>query len=233
VELSKPALNVQDLQARKRTQAVLVHSLDQILRLLHPIMPFITEEIWQKLPLQRPAPSIMIAPYPEPNRRLEDPEAEAQMAPIIEAIEGIRTIRGETSVTPSARMHALIHSADSSVRQSLEQWRHYLMPLAGLSSLDISVPGPKPAQAALFVGEKSGIEIFVPLAGLIDLGEERSRLGKEIQRVEADLAAIHRKFENPNFASKAPREVVERERARADELNLRRAKLQENLNRII
>ena len=155
------------------------------------------------------------------------------MAPVIEAIEGIRNIRGESNVSPSMKVPAVIQSADRDVRQGLERWRHYLMPLAGLSSLEISAPGPKPQQAAAFVGVKTGMEIFVPLAGLIDLNEERARLTKEIQRVDADLESVRRKFDNPNFAAKAPREVVEKERARADELNLRRAKLQENLNRII
>jgi valyl-tRNA synthetase len=232
LELSKGTLYGEDLPARRRTQAVLVHSLDQILRLLHPFMPFITEEVWQKLPLARAVDSIMIAPYPSPYPRLEDPEAESEMAPLIEAIEGIRTIRGESNVAPSMKIQALIQSADPTVRQNIDRWRHYVMPLAGLSSLEISPPGAKPTQAAAFVGERTGMEIFVPLAGLIDLDEERVRLAKEIERVDADIELVRRKFENPNFAAKAPREVVDRERARADELSTRRTKLQENLNRI-
>jgi len=233
VELSKGALSGGDPSARKRTQAVLAHALDEVLRLLHPFMPFITEEIWQKLPIERRVDSIMLASYPAPNPRLEDPKAEAEMMPIIEAIEGIRTIRGESNVPPAKRVQALIQSARPEVRRGLEQWRHYLMPLAGLSSLDIAPPGAKPAQSAAFVGQRTGMEIFIPLAGLIDLQEERARLAKEIERVEADLESVRRKFENPNFTAKAPREVVDKERARADELNVRRAKLQENLNRII
>ncbi len=233
LELSKGALYGDDPQARKRTQAVLVHSLDQILRLLHPFMPFITEEVWQKLPLARSVDSIMIAPFPSAIARLDDPTAEVEMARVIEAIEGIRTIRGESNVPPSAKMQAIIHSADAAVREGLNRWRHYLMPLAGLSSLEISAPATRPTQAAAFVGERTGMEIFVPLAGLIDLKEERARLAKEIERVDADLQSVRQKFENPNFASKAPREVVERERSRIGELNVRRAKLQENLNRIM
>jgi valyl-tRNA synthetase len=130
------------------------------------------------------------------------------------------------------KIQALIQSADPTVRQNIDRWRHYVMPLAGLSSLEISAPGAKPTQAAAFVGERTGMEIFVPLAGLIDLDEERVRLAKEIERVDADIELVRRKFENPNFAAKAPREVVDRERARADELSTRRTKLQENLNRI-
>src|SRR6266852_5480273 len=232
LELSKSTLYGEDKPARLRTQAVLVYSLDQILRLLHPFMPFITEEVWQKLPLVRGVDSIMIAPYPSPHPRLDDPEAESEMAPLIEAIDGIRTIRGESNVAPSMKIQALVQSADPAVRQTIDRWRQYVIPLAGLSSLEISAPGAKPTQAATFVGEKTGMEIFVPLAGLIDLDEERLRLAKEIERVDADIEAVRRKFENPNFATKAPREVVDRERARADELGTRRTKLQENLNRI-
>ncbi|HXN41351.1 MAG TPA: class I tRNA ligase family protein, partial [Myxococcaceae bacterium] len=232
LELSKSTLYGEDKPARRRTQAVLVHSLDRILRLLHPFMPFITEEVWQKLPLVRGVDSIMIAPYPSPHPRLDDPEAESEMTPLIEAIEGIRTIRGESNVAPSMKIQALVQSADPAVRQTIDRWRAYVMPLAGVSSLEISGPGAKQTQAAAFVGEKTGMEIFVPLAGLIDLDEERLRIAKEIERVDADIEAVRRKFENPNFASKAPREVVDRERARADELGTRRTKLQENLNRI-
>jgi len=234
IELSKGALYGSDRGAQQRTRAVLVFTLDQILRLLHPFMPFITEEIWQKLPLIRPTDSIMVAPYPQPDARLVDAQAEEEMAPLITAIEGVRTIRGESNLPPAAKLPAEIQSGSASTRETLERWRHYLMPLAGLSSVAIGPPGPKPAQAAAFVAPEGApeMEVFVPLAGVIDLGEERARLAKEIARADADLAAVARRLENPNFASKAPAEVVEKERQRAAELEVRRAKLQENLNRI-
>jgi valyl-tRNA synthetase len=234
IELSKGALYGSDPAAQQRTRSVLVFSLDQILRLLHPFMPFITEEIWQKLPIIRPVDSIMIAPYPRPDRRLADAQAEAEMAPVITAIEGIRTIRGENNLSPAAKLTAYILSASARTRETLERWRHYLMPLGGLSAVAIEAPGAKPAQAAVFVAPPGSpeMEIFVPLAGIIDLDEERSRLAKEIARVDADLEGVARKFENPNFAAKAPAEVVGKERQRAEELKIRRAKLQENLNRI-
>jgi valyl-tRNA synthetase len=230
IELSKGALYGEQLQPKQSTRAVLVFCLDQTLRLLHPFMPFITEEIWQKLPLARTVDSIMIASYPAVDLRLEDGDAEAEMAPLIEAIEGIRNIRGESSLSPAVKIPALIQSSDQATRQALEKWRHYLLPLAGLSSLTISPPGPRPEQAAAVVASK--MEIYVPLAGLVDLKEEKSRLTKEITKVDADLESLARKLGNPNFASKAPAEIVQKDRARVEELRLKRAKLQDHLNRV-
>jgi valyl-tRNA synthetase len=230
IELSKGALYGEDAEPKHSTRAVLVFCLDHILRLLHPFMPFITEEIWQRLPLVRSVDSIMIAPFPTPDDRLMDPEAEQEMAPLIEVIEGIRNLRGENNLPPSAKVPALIMSADPRIRQTLQKWSRYLVPLAGLGSLEVRESGPRPAQAAPFVG--STMEIFIPLAGLIDVKEERGRLSKEIARVTADLEGLSRKLDNPNFVSKAPAEVVEKDRARMKELQLKKAKLQEHLGRM-
>jgi valyl-tRNA synthetase len=230
IELSKGALYGDQAEPKQSTRAVLVFCLDHILRLLHPFMPFITEEIWQKLPLVRTVDSVMIAPFPTPDDRLADPEAEQEMAPLIEVIEGIRNLRGENNLPPSTKVPALITSPDPRIRQTLEKWSNYLTPLAGLSSLEVRESGPRPARAAPFVG--SAMEIFIPLAGLIDVKEERGRLSKEIARVTADLEGLSRKLDNPNFVSKAPAEVVEKDRARMKELQQKRAKLQEHLGRI-
>jgi valyl-tRNA synthetase len=230
IELSKGALYGEQAEPKQSTRAVLVFCLDHILRLLHPFMPFITEEIWQKLPLVRTVDSVMIAPFPTPDERLADPEAEQEMAPLIEVIEGIRNLRGENNLPPSAKVPALIISPDPRIRQTLQKWSHYLIPLAGLGSLEVRESGPRPAQAAPFVG--SAMEIFIPLTGLIDVKEERGRLSKEIAKVTADLEGLSRKLENPNFVSKAPAEVVEKDRARMKELQLKKAKLQEHLGRI-
>ena len=230
IELAKGSLYGEDEQARDNTRAVLVFCLDRILRLLHPFMPFITEEIWQKLPMARPVDSIMIASYPEPDAALEDAAAEAEMAPVITAIEGLRTIRGESNLPPSARIAAYVQSADERTRELLERWRGYLMPLAGLGELHVGAPGVKPGQSAAFVSAQ--MEIFVPLAGLIDVDAERERLGKEITRSEQELGGLKRKLDNPNFVAKAPADVVEKDRARVEELEARISKLQDNLNRL-
>ncbi|MBI3184090.1 MAG: valine--tRNA ligase [Myxococcales bacterium] len=230
IELSKASLYGDDPEAKESARAVLVFCLDRILRLLHPFMPFITEEIWQKLPMQRPVESIMVAEFPGPDSRLSDPEAEREMQPVISAIEGVRNIRGESNLPPQAKLEAHVQSPSAETRSTLEKWKGYLLPLAGLKAVHIGPPGAKPARAAAFVGGQ--MEIFVPLAGLIDLDEERSRLQKEISRAEADLLAVRAKLENPQFVSRAPAEVVQEARDRVVELEARKAKLNEHLRRI-
>ncbi|MFL5319889.1 MAG: class I tRNA ligase family protein, partial [Myxococcaceae bacterium] len=226
----KSSLYGTDEDSKNVTRAVLVFCLDRILRLLHPFMPFITEEIWQKLPMARPTDSIMIAPFPRAESGLHDEAAEAEMRPVIQAIEGLRTIRGESNLSPASKLEAIIQSRDEKLLGTLEKWRSYLMPLAGLSKLTVSGPGPKPAQSAAAMTE--AMEIFVPLAGLIDFDEERKRIDKELQKIDQELSSISKKMENPNFVQRAPPEVVAESRARIDELTAKKAKLKEHLSRL-
>ena len=230
IELTKGPLDGTDTEARDSSRAVLVFCLDQILRLLHPFMPFITEEIWQTLPITRPTASISIARYPENDRRLIDEAAEAEMRPVILAIEGLRNIRGESKLNRKVKIDATIQSANAQTRETLVKWSSYLTPLAGLATLNVTKPGPKPPQAAAQIGAE--MEIYVPLAGIIDLAEERGRLQKEITRVEGELSGLKKKLENPNFVAGAPPEVVEKDRARITELTELIIKLHENLIRI-
>jgi valyl-tRNA synthetase len=125
---------------------------------------------------------------------------------------------------------AIVQAPRAETRETLEKWKGYLMPLAGLSSVTIGSPGPKPAQAAAFVGEQ--MEIFVPLAGLINFDEERARVKKEIARAEGELGGISKKLENPNFVQRAPADVVEKDRARVEELKGRISKLNDHLKRL-
>jgi valyl-tRNA synthetase len=230
IELSKGSLEGEDQEAKDSTRAVLVFCLDQILRLLHPFMPFITEELWHMLPITRPTESISIAPYPEVNRRLDDAVAEAEMHPVIVAIEGLRTIRGESGLNRSVKIEAHIQSSSPQTRALLVKWKAYLTPLAGLASLNVTEPGPKPPQSAAEINAE--MEIYVPLAGVIDLAEERGRLQKEIGRVEGELGGLKKKLDNAGFVARAPAEVVEKDRARVAELSERIVKLNDNLKRI-
>ncbi|MCY1042152.1 valine--tRNA ligase [Corallococcus sp. bb12-1] len=230
IELAKGSLYGEDPEAKDTTRAVLVYCLDRILRLMHPFMPFITEEIWQKLPMSRPTESICIAAYPELDAARVDASAEAQMAPVIAAIEGVRTLRGESNLPPSAKVKAVVQSPDATTRDLLERWRAYLMPLAGLSEVHVGPPGAKPPQAAAFVS--GNLEIYVPLAGLVDLDAERDRLKKEIARAEQELTSVQRKLDNPSFVARAPPDVVAKDKARVEELQERTVKLQDHLQRI-
>lgn len=230
IELAKGSLRGDDVHAKESTQATLVFCLDQILRALHPFMPFISEEIWQKLPMERATDSIMIAAYPTEDRRLADPAAENEMRPVIEAIEGIRTIRGESQLSPAVKLDAYIQSSNAHVRQMLERWSSYVIPLTRLNSLHVSDIGTKPQQAAAEI--RSDMEIYVPLAGIVDLAEERERLKKEIEKSEKEIAGIEGRLSNPSFVARAPADVVEKDRARVDELKVRIVKLNENIMRI-
>jgi len=217
-----------DPEAKEATRTVLVHVLERLLRLLHPFIPFVTEEIWHRLPGVAADAFLVQARYPEAGP--EDPRAEAEMAPVVEVIEGIRNIRGESNLPPLQKIRAIVQSDDAGLRAALDRSRNYVVPLAGLSELVLQPVGAPPPGVASWVGQ--GVSIYVPLAGLLDLDEERARLRKEIARVESDLAALIRKLDNPSFVSRAPADVVEKDRARVTELQGRLAKLQDNLSRI-
>jgi valyl-tRNA synthetase len=228
IELAKPALQGTDRERGDTTREVLIHVLDRVLRLLHPFIPFITEEIWHRLPGVPEDAFLMLATYPEAGA--EDPAAEAEMAPVIAVIEGIRNIRGESNLPPLQRIRAVVQSDDAALRERLERWRGYVEPLAGLSELTVQPVGAPPPSSASWVGQ--GVAVYVPLAGVLDLDEERARLRKEIARVESDLAALRRKLDNPSFVARAPADVVQKDRARVIEIEGRRAKLLDNLSRI-
>jgi valyl-tRNA synthetase len=229
LELAKVSLYGTNEAARATTRQVLLLVLDQLLKLLHPFMPFLTEEIWQKLPRGPGAPaSIMIAPYPAADSRQRDEEAERAMEVVIEAIEGIRSIRGETGISPAKKVGAIVHAADAEVRALMSQHRATVEHLAGVASLEVSEPGPRPRVCSTNVGPH--MEVFVPLEGLIDLDAEEMRLQKEIAKGDADLALLKSRLENPSFVERAPKEVVEKDRARIVELLDRRAKLAGSLS---
>ncbi|MDP2271040.1 MAG: valine--tRNA ligase [Archangium sp.] len=230
IELSKGSLRGEDEHARDSTRAVLVFCLDQVLRALHPFMPFITEELWQQLPMQRPVESICLASYPTEDRRLSDPAAEAEMKPVIDAIDGIRTIRGESMLSPAIRVEAHVQSSHPSVRETLQRCRDYVIQLARLASLHVSDLGVKPPQAAAEI--RADMEIYVPLAGIVDLAEERERLKKEIEKAEKEITGMEGRLNNPSFVARAPPEVVAKDRARVEELRSRISKVNDNIKRI-
>jgi valyl-tRNA synthetase len=230
IELAKGPLMGEDAVAKETTRATLVFCLETVMRLLHPFMPFITEEIWQLLPVTHATESVTIADYPGSDRKLDDPAAEAEMKPVIEVIEGIRTIRGESNLDPKLRLSAQVQTGSSDIQKTLNKWRSYVLPLAGLSELQVGPRGKKPAQSAADV--RAEMEVYVPLAGVVDLAVERARLAKEIARAEGELASVKKKLENPEFMKNAPPEVVEKDKARVGELTDRISKLDENLQRL-
>jgi len=228
LELAKPVLYGEDPEARKRTQAVLAHTLSVILRLLHPIMPFVTEEIWRKLP--GASESIMIAPFPEAGDGRPDPEAETRMALLMGVVAAVRNVRGEMNVPPSLEVSLLAMAEDQAERRFLEDQADYILKLVRGKSLEVTPPGAKPeGSAAAVVGS---VEVFVRLKGLIDFDEEARRLGKEMEKIDKDIDRANRKLANEDFLTKAPAEVVQKEKDRLSELKEKRGKLAENLERV-
>lgn len=220
IELVKPTL-LGDDEARKRaTCATLVHVLDTSLRLLHPICPFATEEIWQRLPtLERwraqGIDSIMIAPYPAAGGR-RDPEAERIIDQLIEVVTSLRNLRAESNVPAGKKIAARVQYKDPDRRLDLERFATEIRQLASLSDLESSAEREVPQQAA--VAHLEWCTLVIPLAEAIDLGAERARLQKEIDKLGKELARLHGKLGNEKFLSKAPADVVAKDRARRDEL---------------
>jgi valyl-tRNA synthetase len=214
-------------------QAVVTRGLDvydAALRLLHPIMPFVTEELWQSIRPRPAGATIMRERIPEPDLASIDTAVERQMAYVQSVIEAVRTIRGEMSIPPSREIALLMTAGDAHPAAEVLRYEGYMMRLARVTSLSIIEPGLRPPLSATAVVE--GEEIFVPLEGVIDLDIERNRLRREIDRVSEMLKGIGAKLGNPAFTEKAPGEVVrkEREKQAAFEANL--AKLSRSLGQL-
>ncbi len=229
VELSKPALKAEEPGVKKAAQTALVMALEQALRLLHPIMPFITEEIWQKLPeeIRGGKESIMISSFPVPDDRYIDPAIEESMRLPMEAILSIRNIRGEMNIPPRERVTVGVRAENGDVRQTLEQAAGYVTSLAGLSHLAIGLDTAKPEGSA--TGTIRGAEIYVTSDQVMDRDAERDRLRKEIAKTSKDIELFSKKLSNKSFVEKAPKAVVEKDTARLEELKAMREKLEQSL----
>ncbi len=230
IELAKEALFAEDTGRKRATQAVLVECLSTAYRLLHPFMPFITEELWHvlraKVKAEAWADSILAAPFPA--RGPVDETAERAFGPVIGVVDAIRNIRGEMNipfkvVLEDVELGSLDGDAAATVREELGR----IQRLANLKDPVVRPAGAPPAKkdgSAVAVG--AGFEVRVGLAGAIDVQAEVARIDKEIAKVDQDLGGIERKLANPSFVQKAPPEVVEKDRARADELREKRGKLE-------
>jgi valyl-tRNA synthetase len=212
LEIAKRALyQREDPIARAVTQRTLIEVLEVTLRLLHPFMPFISEEIWQRLPHE--GESIMVAPFPRARRAWRDALAEARMRPVIEAVSAIRTIRSESRIAPAAEVRVDIRSGPEAA-EALEA----AAPLIGAlsrSAVTVRPEATRPAHSAHAVAGEA--DVFVHLEGVVDLGAEKNRLLKEIERADKEIAFLEGKLARPEFVERAPAEVVERERARLAE----------------
>ncbi|MDI6751247.1 MAG: valine--tRNA ligase [bacterium] len=214
LEIAK--LELADPTERKRTQHLLVKSLDMILRLLHPFIPFITEELWQKLPNN--SGSIMTKDWPIAFFPA-DTKADEEMELIQSIIGGIRNIRSTFKIPPKEKLEVMVKS-DSA---ALKNYAEYIMALAGLATITINPETKRPPQSVVSVS--SGIEVYVLLSGLIDIDEEKKRITKRLSEVEEKLEKTKKKIENSDFIQKAPQEVIEKERKKEEDLIAEKEKL--------
>ena len=233
LEAVKPTLYEEKGAAEKAaTLYVLWRTLKDALILLHPFIPFVTEEIWHKLPGVEG--SIMTARFPaddpsQPALR-EDPEAEVHMALVMDVITGIRNIRGEMNIAPSVSLAATVHSPNEATRKRLTAYRDLIVNLARLSEFEAAPPGDQPPSAAAAVIEDAAL--FVSLDGIIDFDKEIQRLEKETGKLQKELKGIAKKLNNEDFLDKAPEAVIQKTRDRHGSLSEKQQKLQENLDRI-
>ncbi len=230
IELSKEALHGSDEAAKRRVQGVLFTVLEQLLRLLHPIMPFITEEIWQALPGTRPAASLMLAAWPLAAAVPVDPKATARMELVMDVIRAIRNIRGEMDVPPGKPIAALLLCGSPESVAILETAQGAVRALARVGELQTGQNLARPAQAATQVA--GDVEICLPLAGLVDIAEEEQRLSKEIAKVRTDVEFFRKKLSNEKFVANAPAEVLEKDRAKLAEAEEKLAILERSLAKL-
>jgi valyl-tRNA synthetase len=229
LELSKPVLTNENasVAAKRGTRRTLVRVLEATLRLCHPFMPFITEEIWQTVaPLAgQSGDTIMLQPYPVADEEKIDADAVAEMEWVMEFITGIRSIRSQMNIPPKKALPVVLKDTSDEDLARLAANQDFLSRLANLESI-IPLEGKAPASATALVGK---MEILIPLEGLIDKEAEIKRLDKEIAKLEKTIKQSAGKLSNENYTAKAPAEVVEKERTKLAEMEQALSQLQEQL----
>ena len=223
IELTKTRLQGEDEDSKVRAQQVLCHVLTQMLKLLHPFMPFITEEIWQALPHE--GDFLMLSDWPVADAALDFPEEEKAMELIMDAIRGVRTRRSEMNVPPSKKAHLTVATGE---RDIFVLGVPFLKKLAYASEVTFAQPGTAPEAGSVTVVTHAA-QISMPLAELVDLEKEKARMEKELKKNSDELQKLNTKLANPGFVNKAPEHVVKAEQERAVKLTELVAKLEEQL----
>ena len=224
LELSKPVLwdENADPELQLGTRRTLVRVLESILRLSHPIMPFITEEIWHSIAplagieLNSQGDSIMLQAYPIPDQSLVDQAALDDIEWVKQVIVGVRNVRGEMNISPATSLSIFFTGGGANDKRRLEENRQYLCKLAKLESITwLDNPEDAPLSATTLAGD---LEILVPMAGLIDIDAELKRLGKEIEKLSVEANKLSGKLSNEKFVANAPAEVVAKERDKLSDM---------------
>ncbi|OGQ11877.1 MAG: valine--tRNA ligase [Deltaproteobacteria bacterium RBG_19FT_COMBO_46_12] len=230
LELAKLTLYQEgEKKGKTLTQRTLLEVLDAILKLLHPFMPFITEEIWQQLPKRKENKSIMIAEFPKPDERYDDETVADQMALVVDVVNALRNIRGEMNLPPGEPIMALFRTKNGEVEERLRENQPFIQLLAWVKEFHFGRDFEKPLYSAFAVVRD--VEIFVPM-DRSRMEEEAKRLQKEISKIEKESVFVMKKLSNEQFLSKAPPLVVQEVKEKALEFHSQREKLEESLNKI-
>jgi valyl-tRNA synthetase len=230
VELSKPVLQAEgDSLAKAETRAAVAYVIDIIAKILHPFMPFMTEELWAVKGEAGPARQGLLCHADWPDLAgLENPAAEAEIGFVVDLISEIRSVRTEVNVAGGAQVELVLVGAKAATRAIVGNWDAMIARQARASSIRFADAAP-PQSAQIVV---RGETIAMPLAGLIDLGAEKTRLAKELGKLDGEIAGVERKLSNPDFVAKAPEEVIEDNRERIAEAKARQAKIRDALERL-
>jgi valyl-tRNA synthetase len=226
LELIKPVLSGPDSAAKSETRAAAVWALDQILKLLHPFMPFVTEELWRVTGADQKT-LLALSAWPQ-HDGLDEPDAEAEIGWVIDLVAAIRSVRVEMSIPPATTLPLVLAGASPEVAARARRWAEFVQRLARVGEISFA---PTPPRGAVQLVVRGGVAAL-PLKGVIDLAAERARLAKEMAKCDADIARVDAKLGNPNFVARAPEEVVEEEKEKREEAQMRKAKLVEALQRL-
>jgi valyl-tRNA synthetase len=228
IEMAKLPLYGEDEAAKKTTRSILAHVLDQTMRLLHPFMPFITEEIWQNLPHE--GESITIAKWPEVDPALNDAQAAQEMKMLMEMIRSVRNIRAEVNTPMSKKVKMLVKVKDETILNALEKNRGYIEKFCNPEELQIGTDIEIPDKAMTAI--VTGLEIILPLEGLINIDEEIARLQKEYEKYTKEVERVEKKLSNEGFMKKAPESVVLEERAKEKDYREKRAMVEARIKEL-
>ncbi len=226
IELTKPRLYGDHQDDRSTAQYVLADILKGTLELLHPFMPYITEDIWQRLPFPKGL-TIMRSTWPISQEEKLDTGAEHDVEVLMEIIRSIRHIRSEMNVPPGKKAEVILEISDNEIRETVKVWVAYIDGLAQVNTSIVENLQEKPEQAVHAVAK--GVEIYVPLKGLIDIEQELARMDKELGQITKELSRIRGKLSNQGFLAKAPQEVIEKEKAKEAELSEKQVSINNRL----
>lgn len=228
IEFAKLSLYGQDEVQKKQTKSVLAYVLDRTMRLIHPFMPYISEEIWQHLPHE--GETVTLAAWPTYDEKLEAAGAVAEMNLLMDMIRAVRNIRAEVNVPMSKKVELMVKPADENTYNNMKRNIEFIERFCGTSKLDIDlvIEAPSKAMSAMV----TGAELYLPLAGLIDIEQEIARLNKEMEHLNKEVERVEKKLSNEGFMAKAPEKVVAEERAKMNDYSDKRDKVKARIQEL-